>query len=222
MIAVVTETHQPYSLDHLPFNWFDALLVVMLVFGLFRGRKNGMSKEWFPLLEWVLALGAATFFYPRITEFLINVVNMKRTATPYVLAYVSVVLLVFFIFYFIKHSLKADVGGSNFFGGGEYYLGMFSGIIRYACIATFFLAILHAPVYTKKDIADIKSYNKRNFGGGLYEGNYLPDISSTQQSVFQESFLGPFIDKYCGVILIQTDDSGGLKPPVKTSVAGAN
>ena len=36
------------------FNWFDMVVVVVLGFGLFRGRRNGMSKELIPLLEWLV------------------------------------------------------------------------------------------------------------------------------------------------------------------------
>ena len=42
MIAVAT---QSFALDQLPFGWFDVVLVAVLGFGLFRGRKNGMTKE---------------------------------------------------------------------------------------------------------------------------------------------------------------------------------
>ena len=45
MIAVATQATRSVSLDHLPFGWFDVALVALLVFGLFRGRRNGMTKE---------------------------------------------------------------------------------------------------------------------------------------------------------------------------------
>ena len=129
-------------------------------------------------------------------------------------------LLLFFVFYFIKYSLKPKVGGSSFFGGAEYYLGMLGGMVRYACIVTLFLALLNAPIYSQSDIAGLKAYNKKNYGGGLYEGNYLPDIPSIQHSVFEESFLGHYIRDYCGVILIHTDDNGFQKTPKKVIAAG--
>jgi hypothetical protein len=37
----------------MPFNWFDILVVVVLLLGAWRGRKHGMSQEFIPLLKWV-------------------------------------------------------------------------------------------------------------------------------------------------------------------------
>jgi len=220
MIAAVTETHPAFSLEHLPFNWFDLALIAVLIFGLYRGHKNGMSKEFLPLLEWLLAIVLATLFYSKATDILVNVAGMKRSAGAYVTAYLTLVMIVFFVFYFIKYSLKPKVGGSSFFGGAEYYLGMAGGMVRYACIVILFLALLNAPIYSQADVAAIKAYNKKNYGGGLYDGNYLPNIPSIQHSVFEESFLGRYIRDYCGVILIHADDSGFLKTPKKVIAAG--
>jgi uncharacterized membrane protein required for colicin V production len=222
MIAAVTESHPAFSLDHLPFNWFDLALIAVLLFGLYRGRKNGMSKEFLPLLEWLLAVVLATLFYSKLTDILVNVANMKRSAGTYVVGYLMLVMLVFLVFYFIKYSLKPKVGGSSVFGGGEYYLGMLGGMLRYACIVTLFLALLNAPIYSTGDVAAIKAYNKKNYGGGLYEGNYLPNIPSVQHSVFEESFLGHYIKDYCGVILIHSDDSSPIKTPKKMIAAGTH
>ena len=44
MIAAVP---QSMALNNLPFNWFD-ITVAVLGFGLWRGRKNGMTKEVMP------------------------------------------------------------------------------------------------------------------------------------------------------------------------------
>ena len=86
MIAAVTETHPAFSLQHLPFNWFDIALIAVLIFGLYRGRKNGMSKEFLPLLEWLLAIVLATLFYSKATDILVNVAGMKRGAGAYLTA----------------------------------------------------------------------------------------------------------------------------------------
>src|SRR5690242_21183065 len=54
-----TATTEIYTLslhDALPisFNWFDLVVVVVLLFGLFRGRRNGMAKEILPLMQWLV------------------------------------------------------------------------------------------------------------------------------------------------------------------------
>ena len=56
------------NLNNLPINWFDVVFVAVMGFGLWRGRKNGMSKEVMPLFQWltlVLASGMGyTLFAP--------------------------------------------------------------------------------------------------------------------------------------------------------------
>jgi hypothetical protein len=96
--------------------------------------------------------------------------------------------------------------GSNFFGSAEYYLGMLSGLVRYACILLVALALLNAPHYTAADIANSEAYNARWFGGGLqgYSGDYFPTVQSVQQSVFKKSLIGPLIKKYLDVLLINS------------------
>ena len=44
------------SLDQLPINMFDLVVVLVLAAGIFRGRKNGMSEELLSLLKWVAIL----------------------------------------------------------------------------------------------------------------------------------------------------------------------
>ena len=47
-----------------------------------------------------------------------------------------------------KWLLGHRMGENNFFGGGEYYLGMSSGMVRFACMLLAVLALLNAPYYT--------------------------------------------------------------------------
>jgi len=53
------------SLDQLPFNGFDLAVVAMLIAGLARGRKHGMSEELMSLLSWLAILfGCAAVYEP--------------------------------------------------------------------------------------------------------------------------------------------------------------
>ena len=40
------------------------------------------------------------------------------------------------------------------FGNLEYYLGMVAGVVRFACILLFGLALLNAPIVTDKELED--------------------------------------------------------------------
>lgn len=210
MIAAVTNSQTSWSFDHLPFNWFDIALILILTFGLFRGRKNGMSKEVLPLFQWIAIVVVCGFTYLIVTNTLVNLAGLKKKTGTFILSYLIVAALIFFIFSLIKNALKPKLGASNAFGSGEYYLGMLSGIVRYTCIVVFFLALLNAPVYTAAEIQATKEYNNRWYGGGLkgYDGNYLPSVQTVQAGVFKESIFGPYIHDYLGRVLIDTGVGG--------------
>jgi hypothetical protein len=84
----------------------------------------------------------------------------------------------------------------------------------------FVLALLNARVYSPAEIAQQASFDQKNFGGGVYQGNYFPRLSQVQASVFKQSFLGQRIKDHLGVLLINTGQpgAGGAQPPRKQPV----
>ena len=70
---------------------------------------------------------------------------------------------------------------------------MIAGIIRFACILLFFLALLNAPYYSAAEIAATKAYNNRWYGGGMKEfsGDFFPSLQQVQAGVFVNSISGP-------------------------------
>ena len=117
--------------------------------------------------------------------------------------------VVYLVFHALKKLLMPRLTGSNFFGGGEYYLGMASGMIRYACMLFVALALLNAPFYTAADIAKDKAYNARWYGGGMegYSGDFFPTLQTVQEAVFQKSFTGKYIKEYAGIMMVNTDSA---------------
>ena len=208
---------QNLALDKVPFNWFDAALVFILGFGLFRGRKNGMTQEFLPLLQWLSLVIVCGLFYEVAAQALINIAAWSKPAS-YVSGYLILAFLVWLAFVVLKKIFVPRLTGSNAFGSGEYYLGMFSGMIRFACMAFFLLALLNAPVYTPAEIQAHQAYLQRWYGGGMYGGNYVPDLHTVQESVFKKSFLGPYIKDYLGTLLVNTEPPGSQKPVAKTAV----
>jgi hypothetical protein len=143
-------------------------------------------------------------------------INEKTAA--YLSAYILIVVVIAIFFSLIKGPLRVRLEGSTFFGSTEYYYGMISGIIRYACILIFTLAMLNAPYYSAAEIQATKAYNNRWFGGGLagYSGDYFPTISELQITVFKDSLTGPFIHSNLNVLLVNSVPPGGpvAKPAV--------
>jgi len=202
MIAVAT---QSFALDKLPFGWFDVALVAVLGFGLFRGRKNGMTKEVLPMFQWVATVLVCGLAYEMLGQLIVNLSGWGKLVC-YLLSYFSLMFLVHLLFILMKKIFMPRLTGSNFFGSGEYYLGMASGLIRYTCILFVALALLNAPYYTAGDIASSKAYDARWYGGGQqgFSGDFFPTLQSVQEDVFQKSFTGKYIKEYAGVMLVNS------------------
>jgi uncharacterized membrane protein required for colicin V production len=207
-------------------NWFDVALVLVILFGLWRGRKNGMTKECLPVCQWLVMIIGAAFGYQLLGDLLIQhgVIRtvfskgINEKTAGYITSYLLIVIFVFVVFTFIKRAFKAKLEGSNAFGSSEYYFGMISGAIRYICMVIFALALLNAPYYSEYDIRDAKAFNNRWFGGGLsgYSGDFFPTTSELQISIFKDSLTGPFLKANFYNLLVNTVPPGG--PPVKTPV----
>ena len=221
MIAAAVQKSS-WSLDKLTFGWFDVALILILAFGFWRGRKRGMSRELLPVFMWLGIVGAGAFGYQLLADELIQTGYIRkifgnsfqeRTAAN-LTAYLVIALVVWIIFTILKNLFKTKVEGANAFGSSEYYLGMFSGVVRYGCMVFFVLALLNAPFYSTADIAAQAAYNKRWLGGGLYDGNFIPDLPTVQSSIFKNSILGPLIKGNLSLLLID-NFSGGKKPGVK-------
>jgi hypothetical protein len=224
MIAAAVQNTSWWMGGGFGFNWFDVTLVAVLAFGFWRGRRNGMSREILPVAKWLVLVTACTLGYTWLAARLIQwgVIKslfgtfFRQQTAACLTAYLAIALVVFLIFAFVKKAFfkeKTDgttsLEGSNAFGSGEYYLGMVSGVVRYACILVFLLALLNAPVYSMADLQNLKTYRNQTFGGGLagYNGDFIPTLDEVQAGVFKNSLLGPQIKNNLGVLLINTDGS---------------
>ena len=211
MIAASVEA---LTTDKLPVNWFDGLLLGLLIAGFFRGRKLGMSKEILPLFKWLAIVLVGGFLHPVVAPLFANTLGASSTASL-IYGYLLLAFVIFVVFMIFKKLLSRQTAEANFFGGAEYYLGMMSGPTRFFCMLLAVLAVLNAPYYTEADIKAQEAYTKRWYGGGLYSGNYFPDVNTIQNEVFKLSFTGPYLKEYLAPILIETAPAGPAKPQEK-------
>ena len=205
------------------FNWFDVALVLILAFGFWRGRKHGMSREFLKVTMWLSIVAAAGFGHVMLGDYFIqqgvikNVFGKQVTekTAAYISAYLIIAVVVWMVFMLISSRIKKKLEGSNAFGSGEYYLGITSGIVRWACITLFGLALLNAPVYTKAEIAAKQAYNNRWYGGGLdgYKGDFIPTLDELQVAVFDDSLFGPTIRSGVRPLLINSAPAVKQKVP---------
>ncbi len=219
MIAAAVQKSS-WSLDKLTFGWFDFALILILAFGLWRGRKRGMSRELLPVLMWLTIIAAGAFGYQLLADELVKTGYVRkifgasfveRTAAN-ITAYLSITFIIWLFFAIIKNLFKTKVEGANAFGGSEYYLGMLSGMIRWTCMVFFVLALINAPFYSSAEIQAKAAYNKKWYGGGIYDGNYLGDMPSFQNSIFKNSFFGPLIKNNLSSLLIDNYAGSAKKP----------
>lgn len=220
---IAAATIPPASASTLVFNSFDLAVVAVLGFGLFRGRRNGLSKELLPLLLWIFLVPVCAFGYQMVGGFLMNLAHLGRFWS-FVDAYLILALVVLLVYSGLKRAFAEKLGKSSFFKGGEYYLGMFAGVIRYACMLVFVMALLNARFFTPAEIESAHAADKQNLGGGEFSGNYFPHLFTVQDWVFKQSFTGSRVKKNLPMLLVFTSGPGqqaensASAPPKKTPV----
>jgi hypothetical protein len=182
--------------------------VAVLTFGLLRGRKNGMTKEVLPMFHWLVTVLVCGLAYELVGQLFISLSGWT-VLTCYLLSYFSLMFLVYLVFHALKKFIQPRLTGSNFFGSGEYYLGMTAGTIRFACMLFVALAFLNAPYYTSaeinKEIRDAHNTygaGQEGFAGSFFLAFHPPQM---QQAVFKDAFTGKYIKDYAGVMLINTE-----------------
>jgi uncharacterized membrane protein required for colicin V production len=199
------------------FNWFDLVAIAVLGFGLFRGKKNGMSRECIPLVQWLVMIPVCGLCYPMLAGLMSRYLSDKFW-DPFG-AYIALAVVLLIIFKVLKQKFTEKMVTGDHFKGGEYYLGMMAGVVRFACVLLFVLALLNAPVYTPGEIAQQVAQDQKDFGGGSgsqFSGSYFPHFSQIQAAVFKDSFIGSRIKNNLGFLLINT---GGKLPGKNTPAA---
>lgn len=186
------------SIDQLPFNFFDVVLVVLLVAGILRGRKHGMSEELMGLLMWVaIVFGCAVIYQPG-GDLIGQFTNLFSRLTCYLVAYVVGALLMVLLFAGIKRGLDGKLLGSDVFGRSEYYLGMGAGLVRFSCVLLAGLALLNARYFSP---TEVRAMEKRDID--LYGSDFFPGLHSVQATVFDKSLTGPWIKENLSFLLIK-------------------
>jgi uncharacterized membrane protein required for colicin V production len=185
------------NLQHLP-NWFDFLVLIVALLGINKGRKHGMSVELMICLQWVAIVLAAGFFYRPVGDALAQASSIFGHLSCYIAAYLGIALAVKLAFLLLKKGTGGKLASSSLFGGGEYYLGMMAGVVRYVCVLMAILALLNARFYSTQEINAAIA-----FQNDVYGSTFFPELSSVQQQVFSNSVLGDLVKKHAEFLLIK-------------------
>jgi uncharacterized membrane protein required for colicin V production len=186
------------SLEKLPINLFDLMVLVMLMAGIYRGRKHGMSEQLINLLQWVTIVFGCAAIYQWGSQLFGEFTGLFTQLTRYIMVYVTTALLIVGVFALVKRALGGKLVGSDIFGKSEYYLGMVSGVARAACILLVGLALLNARYFSPAEVRAMQKYND-----DLYGSDFFPGLHSVQESVFEKSLTGPWIRQNLGFLLIR-------------------
>ena len=185
-------------MKNLPLTWVDLVILILLVIGVFRGRKRGMSEELLTFIQWLLIVFVGCRIYEYAGKLLSEHAPLSLL-TCYLIVYLAFAIFMKLIFSQIHHIVGEKLVGSNFFGDSEYYLGMFAGMIRFACVILMLMALLNARLITDKERAETARMQTKNF-----EGISFPTFGSIQQAVLFESFTGQQVKEYLSFMLIKS------------------
>lgn len=180
------------------FNYVDVIILILLVVGIFRGRKRGMSEELLTFIQWLIIVFAGSRIYEQTGQMLADFAPFSLM-TCYVIVYLTFAALVKLLFTQIQRAVGEKLVGSNFFGDSEYYLGMFAGMIRFACVILMVMAVINARLITDSERAATARMQSKNF-----EGISFPTFGSIQQSVLFKSFSGKAVKEYMNFVLIKS------------------
>jgi len=186
------------SLDKLPFNWFDFAVPIILLIGVQRGRKQGLSVELLSAIKWLAIVFGCAFAYGPVAGFITSSSTVFSQLSANLMAYFGLALIIAACFAFVKKSVNGKLIGSDVFGRGEFYLGMMAGAIKFVCILFAAMALLNARYYSSAEVqANLKYQND------VYGSNFFPSLQSVQSQVFEKSLAGPWIKNQLSWMLIK-------------------
>jgi len=178
-------------------NWVDFAILLVVMIGVSRGRKRGMSQELFDLIKWCLIVIIAGVAYQPLGRVLNHATSLGLLFS-FILTYAGILSIVFVGFSFVRLSYGEKLVGRDFFGDAEYYLGMVAGGFRYACFVIVVMALLNARYYTPQDLAAQEKFQNDNFGS-----IHFPTMAEAQKEVFDQAITGRTIQSYLHVLLIK-------------------
>ena len=202
MITFAMSNQVQDFLKNAPFSYIDAIVLVWLVIGIFRGRKMGMTQEIIPTARWLCIVIVGGMFYKPLSLVLFeNTAGAFNLLWARITAYLLIAFASAIVFVLIKKALGDRLTGSDLFGRWEYYLGMLAGLIRFACMLLAILAVMHARIVTQKELDDINAQMKKNLDD-IHPPRYV--YGSIEQAIFVQSFSGKVVTDNLSDILIET------------------
>ena len=189
-----------FNFSEFRFNWVDFLVVLVLAWGVTRGRRRGMSGELLDLTKWILVLIAGAYLYEPLGQLFAQYTYVSRLYS-YLIVYSLIIILFVMVFSQLRPKLGDKLVTSDFFGNAEYYLGMLGGAARYVCIILVLLALLNARHFSGEEIRAENAYQENYFGSIRF-----PTLITLQTAILENSFTGSTVRTYLSPLLIRATD----------------
>lgn len=187
------------NLGSVTINWFDLVVVAVVVTGVIQGRRRGMSEELLNVLQWLTIVVVSALYYRPLGRMLAQSINFSLLFA-YLSAYLLLAILIKTVFSWLRKSVGEKLVGSDVFGNAEYYLGMGAGVVRSLCVLLVILALLNARYVAPEKLAAHAKMQKDNFGDISF-----PTIATVQRDVFKGSLSGRAIRTHLGdQLIVQT------------------
>ncbi len=187
---------------NLSFNYVDVIVLIWLIVGLLRGRKQGMTQELLPVFYWVATFFLAGYLNQPLGGFIRGYTGGAfNVQWSFLIGYALIAFTLALCFALLKHLLGDKLTGSDLFGRWEYYLGMLAGLVRFAAMLLVLLAFMHSRIVTRAELDDINAQMKKNLED-IHPPRYI--YGSIEQAVFYQSFSGKFVQENLSDFLIPT------------------
>jgi len=188
----------PPVLNKAIFNYFDIVALLWLIIGLFRVRARGISQELLPLLQWLGIVTAGGLLYWSFSP-LVRQNTQFSEVWSNVIAYLLIAAGVHLIYLWFKQMFAEKLMEEDLFGRGEFYLGMIAGIVRFACMMLFVMALMNSRVESAAERAKTEKFQRDWFSDIRF-----PTYGEFQQDVLFKSYVGNLVESHLKPILIAT------------------
>ena len=191
----------------LSFSYVDIVVLAALTFGVFQGRKRGLSGELLNVLKWIAIVGVGGITYLPVAQYVRGYFPSLTPLAGNITVYVGLGLILALLFGAIQRSLGERLSGSDAFGAAEFYFGMMAGVVRVACVLVAAMSLINAREYSRVEVQAREKAQEENFGSIRFFRWY-----SVQSDVFEGSLTGRAVKTYLAPLLISPVSPGGSQP----------
>jgi hypothetical protein len=188
--------HGPlFAATGIPLNWFDAIILGALGYGYHLGKTNGASEEHMPAMKWLLIVTISGFGAPPLGGLFSSIGLGKYWGQ--MMAYLFLAFLVFLFFKFLDSRGKSTLRDSEWFGRGEYPLGILLCMLKHMSIVVFVMALVNSKSVTAATVAASRENQIKEFGSAIF-----PTFPVINHGMFVNSFAGPHLRKRLKWVLL--------------------